>query len=164
MLGLLEGRSNVAFGGASHLVFDRVPIPREAWSGKELAVHEPDGTVQKLPRGSTHFTDTGQVGLYTVDTALGARTFAVNLDPLESKTAPLQIETLEQLGCPMAEHAPKPLDHAELRQMFNAELENRQKMWRWLILATTLVLIAETCLAGRRAASRRSAHAEVIAS
>ena len=51
MLGLLEGRSNVAFGGASHLVFDRVPIPIEAWAGKELAVHQPDGTVAKLARG-----------------------------------------------------------------------------------------------------------------
>ena len=85
-----------------------------------------------------------------MDTALGARSFAVNVDPLESKTAPLQLETLEQLGCRLAEHAPKPLNHAELRQMYNAELENRQKMWRWLILAAIGVLIVETFLAGRR--------------
>ena len=33
--------------------------------------------------------------------------------------------------------------------MQNAELENRQKFWRWLILATIGVLILETWLAGR---------------
>jgi aerotolerance regulator-like protein/VWA domain-containing protein len=162
MLGLLEGRSSTAIGGATHVVFDRVPIPIEAWAGKDLAVHEPDGTVATLASGSAQFTDTGQPGLYTVDTALGPRSFAVNLDPLESKTAPLQIETLEQLGCRMATHSPKPFNHAELRQMYNAELENRQKIWRWLILAALGVLIVETWLAGRRAASPRSVQAEVM--
>jgi hypothetical protein len=162
MLGLLEGRSSTTLGGATHVVFDRVPLPIEAWAGKDLAVHEPDGTVATLARGSEQFTDTGQPGLYTVDTADGPRSFAVNLDPLESKTAPLEVETLEQLGCRMASYSPKPLNHSELRQMYNAELENRQKIWRWLILAAIAVLIAETWLAGRRAASPRSAQAEVM--
>ena len=88
--------------------------------------------------------------------------FAVNVDPLESKTTPLEDVTLEQLGCRLASHSPKPLDHGELRQMYNTELENRQKLWRWLILAAIGVLIVETWLAGRRAASRRSAQAEVM--
>ena len=83
----------------------------------------------------------------------GRASFAVNLDPLESKTAPLHVETLEQFGCRLASHSPKPLDHAELRQMHNAELEDRQKLWRWLILAAIGVLIVETWLAGRRAAA-----------
>ncbi len=33
--------------------------------------------------------------------------------------------------------------------MQNAELEGRQKLWRWLILATIGILIVETGLAGR---------------
>ena len=33
--------------------------------------------------------------------------------------------------------------------MQNAELEGRQKLWRWLILAAIGVLIVETWLAGR---------------
>ena len=33
--------------------------------------------------------------------------------------------------------------------MHNAELEGRQKLWRWLILGAIGVLIAETWLAGR---------------
>ena len=33
--------------------------------------------------------------------------------------------------------------------MYNAELEGRQKLWRWLILAVIGILIFETWLAGR---------------
>jgi hypothetical protein len=32
-----------------------------------------------------------------------------------------------------------------------AQLENRQKVWRWLIAAVLVVLMAETWLAGRAA-------------
>ena len=46
--------------------------------------------------------------------------------------------------------------------MYNAELENRQKLWRWLILAAIVVLIVETVLAGRRSAAQRTAHAEAV--
>jgi hypothetical protein len=30
-----------------------------------------------------------------------------------------------------------------------AELENRQKLWRWLVVAALVVLLLETLLAGR---------------
>ena len=61
--------------------------------------------------------------------------------------------TLEPL--PEAEHSPKKLDFEQLRQMHNIELENRQKLWRWLILAAIGILILETWLAGR-SSQRRS--------
>ena len=73
----------------------------------------------------------------------------MNLDPAESKTSPLPVETLEQFGCRLVNPARKPLDREQLRQMHNAELEGRQKLWRWLILAAIGVLIVETWLAGR---------------
>jgi hypothetical protein len=46
--------------------------------------------------------------------------------------------------------------------MHNAELESRQKLWRWLILAAIGVLIVETWLAGR-IKRPRLAHAEALA-
>ena len=73
----------------------------------------------------------------------------MNLDPLESKTAPLNVETLEQFGCRLAASASRIEDEREVtRQMHNAELEGRQKLWRPLILAAISVLIVETWLAG----------------
>jgi hypothetical protein len=33
----------------------------------------------------------------------------------------------------------------------NVDVENRQKLWRWFIVGTLLVLLVETWLAGRTA-------------
>jgi hypothetical protein len=46
--------------------------------------------------------------------------------------------------------------------MRNLELENRQKLWRWLILAAFGVLVIETWLAGRSAKRVRMARVEVL--
>jgi hypothetical protein len=163
--GLLDLGSPRPLGAANHTVGDRVALPPEesaptpARSEGPLAagapagpvVHKPDGTIVRLARGSTTFSDTDQPGVYTVDTAAGARSFVVNLDALESKTAPVHVETLEQFGCRLVNHsqARKQTDQEQLRQMQNAELENRQKLWRLLILSTIALLIVETWLAGR---------------
>jgi Aerotolerance regulator N-terminal/von Willebrand factor type A domain len=162
MTGLLEGRTPPTLGEGTYAVFDRVPMPAADSGGKGLTVHKPDGSIAAVPQGSPFFSDTGEPGVYTVDTPDGSRSFAINLDPLESKTAVLEDVTLQKLGCRLASQSPKPLNRAELRQMYNMELENRQKLWRWLILAATLVLIFETWLAGRRAAGHRSTHAEAV--
>ncbi len=114
-----------------------------------MVVHKPAGTVVSLPQGSTSFAETDEPGVYTIDLAAGPRSFVVNLDPAESKTAPLGVETLEQFGCRLVNPSRTRVDRELLRQMQNAELESRQKLWRWLILAAIGVLIAETWLAGR---------------
>ncbi len=86
----------------------------------------------------------------------------MNLDPSESKTSPLDVETLEQFGCRLVNRSQKEFENEEGRQMQSTELENRQQFWRWLILAAILILILETWLAGRL--SRPSAaRAEALA-
>ncbi|MFI5455504.1 MAG: BatA domain-containing protein [Isosphaerales bacterium] len=162
MTALLEARDPRPSGGENHIVFDRVPLPAGADSAKALVVHKPDGAVVTLAPGELFFSETDQPGLYTVDTPRGARSFAVNLDPIESKTAPLDETTLEQYRVHLADHSPKRLDHEQIRQMYNMELENRQKLWRWLILAAIGVLIVETWLAGRSRVRRRAAVAEAL--
>jgi hypothetical protein len=151
--GLLDLGSPRPLGAANHTVGDRVALPPAENKGASVGpvVHKPDGTIVRLTRGSTTFTDTDQPGVYTLDTTAGARSFVVNLDALESKTAPLHVETLEQFGCRLVNRsqARTPADQEQLRQMQNAELENRQKLWRWLILSAIGVLIVETWLAGR---------------
>jgi hypothetical protein len=157
MLGLLEVWKPRPFDAANHGVGDRVTLPdgEGSLAAQGPVIHKPDGTIVRLARGSTTFSDTDTPGVYTIDSGVDptapARTFAVNLDALESKTSPLHVETLEQFGCKLANNsqARKLADQEQLRQMQNAELENRQKFWRWLILATIGVLILETWLAGR---------------
>jgi len=149
MTALLERHDPRPFEAENHLVGDRVALPALGDDGKPLVVHQPSGVLVSLSPGTASFAETDQPGVYTIDTRAGARAFAVNLDPAESKTSPLPVETLEQFGCRLVNPARKPLDREQLRQMHNAELEGRQKLWRWLILAAISVLILETWLAGR---------------
>ena len=162
MSALLEARDPRPLVAASHFIGDRVPLPVVEGSTAKRAIHKPDGAVTSVAPGAAFFAETDQPGLYTLDTPAGPRSFAVNLDPLESKTAPLPVETIEQFGCRLATHARKTVDLEQLRQMYNAELENRQKLWRWLILAAIGILIVETWLAGRRAKRLQPARAEAL--
>jgi Aerotolerance regulator N-terminal/von Willebrand factor type A domain len=154
MAALLDMRNPHRFDNAALTVLDRVPLPPAEKSETPIVIHKPDGTTEQSPSGSAYFTDTDQPGVYQVDTPSGPRLFAVNLDPTESKTAPLGVETLEQFGCRMASATRKSADRDHRRQLHNAELEGRQKLWRWIILTALGVLIVETWLAGRLTRSR----------
>jgi hypothetical protein len=159
MAALLEGRTPPPVELASLTVLDRVPLP----GTDKTTIRKPDGSTVDLETGATSFDGTDLPGVYAIDSPLGSRSFAVNLDPLESKTTPLGVETLEKLGVHLsAGPAKEALDREHLRQLQNAELEGRQKLWRALILAAIGILILETWLAGRL--TRPSPPLEALAS
>jgi hypothetical protein len=150
MAALLEGPNPRRFDATSRLVHDRVRLPeRELVADKGLVIIKPDGSKVELASNTQYFDGTDLPGIYKVQTAGATRAFEVNLDPLESKTSPFSLETLEQLGCRLANHRPNDVDPQRLRQMQNMELEGRQKLWRWLIVAAIGTLIVETLLAGK---------------
>ncbi len=121
------------------------PLPEV---GGYLSVRKPDGTQVQLAAGETRFAQTDLPGIYEVLTAAPVK-FAVNLDPAESKTAPLPVDELERLSLPMKSVAAAPaLIAAKQATLHKAELEARQKLWRWLIVATLALLLIETWLAG----------------
>jgi hypothetical protein len=161
LMAMLDRRDPRSSADENHVVGDRIRIPAPGDSRKAVVVHKPAGKLVSLAPGSEAFDDTDLPGVYAVDLPDGRREFAVNLDPSESKTQGLAIETLEQLGCRLAKPAGTVLDVETLRQMRNAELESRQKLWRWLIAVAICVLIVETWLAGR-IKRPRLAHAEVL--
>ena len=76
---------------------------------------------------------------------------AVNLDPLESKTASVGAETLEQWGCRLVKPTALADATRQRQQIQDSLLESRQKWWQWLIVGALGVLVAETWLAGRAA-------------
>jgi Aerotolerance regulator N-terminal/von Willebrand factor type A domain len=149
MSALLEERNPRPIDAASHIVHDRVPLPVVDGDAKPRQIRKPDGALVTAPAGSTFFAETDQPGLYTIEIPAGPQSFAVNLDPMESKTSALHLETLEQFGCRLSNPSRKRDDREYLRQMHSVELESRQKLWRYLILAAIGVLIVETWLAGR---------------
>lgn len=124
---------------------DSIPLPGDA-----TGVRMPDGAVEPRPPGAA-FDRTEQPGLYYIEGS--ARWLAVNLPPEESRLAPLGPEAFTALQVPLraapaaAASAESPSQAAALAA---GVLEQRQKIWRWLVVALGLVLLAETWLAGRR--------------
>jgi hypothetical protein len=142
-----------------HTVNSRIPLPRARDAAAGCVVRKPDGTQQKLDPDARAFEGSDQPGVYSAEGGGNRFTFAVNLDPSEGNTAPIALETLEQLGCRLTSVERRAVDREHLRQLQNAELEGRQKLWRWLVLATVGVLIIET-LAAARPGSVRAARLE----
>lgn len=133
-------------------VGDRVPLPVQvAQANVAVTVQSPDGKTLTLAAGETNFTHTSQPGIYRVSSGPSIKRFAVNLDAAESRTAPLPLDALERLGAPV-QHTAEVARAAERRaRLQSAELEGRQKLWRWLIGAALAVVLIETWLAGRTA-------------
>lgn len=110
----------------------------------------PDGTTHELT-GDEAFTATQQPGFYQIVRGEEKRLFAINLDPAESRTAPLPFDELERLGVPLAGSAAASVPAASTAALELAtaqEAERRQQLWRWLLAAALGVLILETWLAG----------------
>lgn len=116
-------------------------------------MRRPDGTTVTVPAGTNHFTHTELPGNYAVTGGAKPWRFAVNVAATESRTTPMPLEDLERLGVPVKQLLPRAphAEEAKRRQLASAELENRQKLWRWLIVLALVVLLAESWLAGRTA-------------
>ena len=99
---------------------------------------------------ASEFAATAQPGIHEFVGAAQPPRFAINLDPNESRTAALSADELERLGVPVTQPHPEnakaaPVNKALLQA---AEAENRQKLWRWFLVATLAVLLVESALAG----------------
>jgi len=89
-------------------------------------------------------------GIYTATGGDQRRQFAVNLPLEESRTAPMSRDELSRLGVPLQTTSPLPVAQTKQMQIHlqRAELENRQKLWRWLIVGVLAIMFAEILLSG----------------
>lgn len=106
----------------------------------ELRVHEPRGGTTKLERGNRPdfvFADTEQVGTYRVERRDGGhRFFTVNLlDPGESNLEPRDEIAIGNERVTAGVERPTPRD-----------------LWKWILLAAILLLLAEWYVYNRRVA------------
>lgn len=148
--GVVELACGSRFDAASVEVGKPALLPEVAGANSRI-VEKPDGKRAALPAGAKEFGDADQPGLYRVQIGDQAFRFAVNVAATESNTAPLDLEQLEQLGVPLGLNVSRAKRAEQLRHERDIELESRQKVWRWLIVAALAVLILETWLAGRAA-------------
>lgn len=123
---------------------------------------KPDGKKVTLPAGAA-FTETDMPGIYTATIAGKQRHYAVNLSVDEARTAAIAPDELARLGVPLRLTADLPAAQAQAiqRHLQQAELENRQKLWRWLLAGVLAVTLGEIMLGGWLA--RRVKTAEVVA-
>ncbi|MEY2407491.1 MAG: hypothetical protein QOF48_161 [Verrucomicrobiota bacterium] len=145
---MLELGGGASVGMGPYIVGDPVVLTATNSAGI-TRVRRPDGRETSLVAGD-RFTDTDMPGVYSAILGTVTNRFAVNLDPAESRTDPLPIEQLERLGVPLKmkglDVAMTPSIREHLRSI---ELEQRQKLWRWLLIGALLVLVMETWIAGR---------------
>ena len=127
---------------------DPIPSPFPA-GGAPVQWVKPDGTKTALAAGAP-FSGTDVPGIYTAAFGDKQRQFAVNLPLDESRTAPMSPDELARLGVPLQTPSPLPAAQARAvqRHVQQAELENQQKVWRWLIVAVLAVMFGEIILSG----------------
>lgn len=123
---------------------------------------KPDGKKITLAADAP-FTETDMPGIYSQTVGGKVRRYAVNLSVDEARTAPIAPDELARLGVPLRLTADLPAPQAEAikRHLQQAELENRQKLWRWLIAGVLALILGEIVLGGRLA--RRVKTIEVAA-
>lgn len=153
---LLESSGSIGTFVSHYAVAEPVALPAGLGAATVTA---PDGKTAALAAGATTFGDTAAPGIYTVAGGGREQRFAVNLDANESRTVPLGLDELEQLGVPVTRTKPASGTEtaAQKTLLQGIEAESRQKLWRWFIAATLAVLLFESALAGwtaKRAASQ----------
>jgi hypothetical protein len=146
---LLEESHGESSGAKQYRVGESVRIPAAIGPSDEAAnsrdVIMPDGTKRTF-QGEI-FNETSMPGLYRA----GGFEFAVNLDPAESKTAPLPLDALSSLGVPINQKE-RQISNFQIerqRHLIATELEQRQKYWRWFMLAAVGIILVETWASGR---------------
>ena len=148
---MLEMSGLLSRAPRQYLVGSSVAVPFTN-SSATVSIRLPDGEDVVLAGGATSFNATESPGVYTMAAGTNRLEFAVNVDPRESRTDMLPKEELEQYGVVLGNNtAEEALTAEEKRQLKNSEIENKQKLWRWLIVAALVVLSLEILAAGRLA-------------
>jgi hypothetical protein len=127
---------------------DAIPSPDRPGSA-QVQWKKPNGKKATLAAGAT-FSETDLPGIYTATFGDRQRQFAVNLPLDESRTAPMSTDELSRLGVPLQTLTQMPEAKARQIQIHlqRTELENQQKIWRWLLAGVLAVTFGEIILSG----------------
>jgi len=105
----------------------------------------PSGNSLDYEQSSDGNLDEGP-GVYRYQTSEDSVPFAVNMDPAESRTEPLDEEALAGFGVLLGEHVSTQQALENQRQLRDRELESQQRLWQWLLIAALALLGIETVL------------------
>ncbi len=89
-----------------------------------------------------------QPGLYQFQSPSDRRQIVVQIADNESRLNPLDVDVFEQYQIPLGKVQTDSQRKQTARQLQATELERKQRVWQWLLLAGLLVLAIESGLAG----------------
>ena len=135
----------------NRFVGDRIRIPdgKNGW-----VIKVPDGSSLQGDGASDRPQYFEMPGIYTLEKSNEKRLIAVNMNPDESQTAPMDPDRLESFEVKMGEQPTRAELVGSLQKLKDRQLEQRQNIWKWLLLAVMGLLIIETWFAGKRSQSR----------
>jgi len=123
---------------------------------------EPSPTAEiTLPKGEkiayrspSDFPTLDSPGIYGVVDGESTSSIAVNLENAESRTETIEADALERFGIRMGTTVSAAEELNNQRQLRDRELESRQRLWQWLLVAALVLLGVETLLGGLLSKSR----------
>ncbi|MDA7905645.1 BatA domain-containing protein [Mariniblastus sp.] len=177
--GLVEIAANLPELDQSYTVGETISIPVAENGLKDREVVKPDGTREVIPADSASFSQTDQPGIYRLidndkDSAGSesevnaeprgkeAMLFAVNVNRSESATTAIPLEQIEMFSVNVGEQETAASERAQMRLMLDRDIEDRQKIWKWLIVAAILLLLFETWLAARTSSRSKLSNGETV--
>lgn len=164
--GLVEIAADIPDLDKSYWIGESIFIPAAEAGQKSRQIEKPDGSREAVPAEAGNFEQTDQPGIYRLISGTGnsvddeAKTtgdaqvrdevlFAVNVNRSESETTAIPLEQIEMFSVNVGEQETAASERAQMRSMLDRDIEDRQKIWKWLIVAAILLLIFETWLAAR---------------
>ncbi|MDG2013823.1 MAG: BatA domain-containing protein [Pirellulaceae bacterium] len=133
---------------ASYIVGDLMQVPddEQGWQ-----VEDPQGRKLALEAQQKNLPVFEQPGIYQFKN--GDRDFlaAVNLNPAESQTFAVDSDRLESFDVRVGQQPSREELVGSLQKLKDRQLEQRQQIWKWLLLAVMGLLVVETLVAGKNA-------------
>jgi hypothetical protein len=146
---ILDESSGLPPARAQYFVGDEIILPPGAQS---FTMRKPDGSEAPVAAGGK-FSATDQPGIYVANP--GELRFVVNLDPEESRTSPIGRDRLAALALPMDDKTATAATTANAAvRALATDAEQKQKLWRWLVVAAVIFLLVETAIAAKVSALR----------
>lgn len=178
--GLVEIAADLPELDKSYTVGETIVIPRAESSLRRRQMVKPDGTREAIEPDAGVFSETDQPGIYRLitdgrDSSSGDSNadadrsgqedvlFAVNVNRSESSTTAIPIEQIEMFSVNVGEQETAASERAQMRSMLDRDIEDRQKIWKWLIVAAILLLMFETWLAARTSSRSKLSDGETVA-
>ena len=157
MMGMIDLATKTQPIAGNNFVGETVSVP----AGYDRLM-SPDGSVELVEAASTHRLTSPGIHAFTssTDSQLVDLKIAVNIDPSESQIETMPADQISALGVEVGTHNTTQEEVEQQRLLQDFELENRQKLWKWLVIGALALIIAESWLAGRTDRSNRMEAAE----